>query len=59
MVEMYLELVISNNGDKGRLELVKNHVLESHLKDIFCLLMYALVTLAHIRKYDDVLPFMT
>ena len=29
------------------LELVKKHVLESHFRDIVCLQMYALVTLAH------------
>ena len=34
MVEIYLELV-------------RNHVIESQLRDIFCLQMYALVTLAH------------
>ena len=33
------------------LELVKTLVLESHLRDIFCLQMYALVTLAHIYNY--------
>ena len=29
------------------LELVKNHILESHLRDIFCLQMYALAATNH------------
>ena len=30
------------------LELVKNHVLESHLREIFCLLMYFVAATNHI-----------
>ena len=37
---------------KSHLELVKTLVLQSHLKDIFCLQMYALLTLAHV--YIDI-----
>ena len=39
------------------LELVRNHVLKSHLRDIFCLEMYALVTLAHIESATHSLSF--
>ena len=38
MVEIYLELV-------------KTLVIEYHLRDIFCLQMYALVTLAHMQYF--------